>query len=100
MVLTILGFRISIERVEFTTAINIGICHLLSQAFSTNTVVDRPFFHNGVLFCGDAISLQVVSEASKTHGHLELRLSSGGDVMSKYLCVSSSMCPQAPPAWR
>ena len=100
MVLTILGFRISIECVEFATAINIGIRYLLSQAFSTNTVVDRPFFHNGVLFCGDAISLQVVSEASKTRGHLELCLSSGRDVTSEYLCVSSSMHPRAPPAWR
>ena len=100
MLLTILEFRSSIERVEFATAINIGIRHSLSQAFSTNTVVDRPFFHNSMLFCGDAISLQVVSEAIKTRGHLELCLSSGGGATSKQLRVPSSKCPRARPAWR
>jgi len=93
MLLTILEFRSSIECIEFATAINIGIRHSLSQAFSTNTVVDRPFFHNSMLFCGDTISLQVVSEAIKTCGHLELCLSSGRGATSEQLRVPSSKCP-------
>jgi len=65
MLFTIIQFKISTECVEFATVVNIGICHLLPQASSINTIINRPFFHD-MLFCGDAISLLVVSEVIKT----------------------------------